>query len=66
MTLFETFDREPLFKLCFLVDKMKIFRPAVIRMHERGIGQREIARLLGIPLTTVHDDIRRFEETART
>ena len=32
-------------------------------MHERGIGQREIARLLGIPLTTVHDDIRRFEET---
>ena len=32
-------------------------------MHERGIGQREIARFLGIPLTTVHDDIRRFEET---
>jgi transposase len=42
---------------------MKTFRPAIIRMHERGVGIREISRLLGVPVTTVFDDIRRNEET---
>uniref|UniRef100_A0A914DX00 Transposase n=1 Tax=Acrobeloides nanus TaxID=290746 RepID=A0A914DX00_9BILA len=27
---------------------MKEFRPAIIRMHERGVEKREIGRLLGI------------------
>ena len=42
---------------------MKVFRPAVIRMHERGVSNHEISNLLGIPRTTVIDDIRRYEET---
>ncbi|CAF4575855.1 unnamed protein product, partial [Didymodactylos carnosus] len=38
-------------------------RDAVIQAHELGRGQREIARFLGIPLTTVNLDIKRYEET---
>ena len=42
---------------------MKEFRPAIIRMHERGKGVREIARDLGISPNTVSVAIKRFEET---
>ena len=42
---------------------MKELRPAIIRMHQRGIPKREISRLLDIPLTTVFKDIKRYEET---
>ena len=42
---------------------MKELRPAIIRMHQRGIPKREISRLLDIPLTTVFKDIKRDEET---
>uniref|UniRef100_A0A914C9K6 Transposase n=1 Tax=Acrobeloides nanus TaxID=290746 RepID=A0A914C9K6_9BILA len=42
---------------------MKEFRPAIIRMHERGKGVREIARDLGISPNTVSIAIKRFEET---
>ena len=41
---------------------MKELRPAIIRMHQRGIPKREISRL-DIPLTTVFKDIKRYEET---
>ena len=30
---------------------MKVFRPAIIRMHENGIAKREIARLLREEIT---------------
>ena len=42
---------------------MKEFRPAIIRMHERGVEKREIGRLLGIHEATVRKAIKRFEET---
>ena len=42
---------------------MKEFRPAIIRMHERGKGVREIARDLGISPNTVSVAIKRFKET---
>uniref|UniRef100_A0A914EB79 Transposase IS30-like HTH domain-containing protein n=1 Tax=Acrobeloides nanus TaxID=290746 RepID=A0A914EB79_9BILA len=42
---------------------MKEFRAAIIRMHERGTGKREIGRLLGIDESTVRKAIKRFEET---
>uniref|UniRef100_A0A914EI27 Uncharacterized protein n=1 Tax=Acrobeloides nanus TaxID=290746 RepID=A0A914EI27_9BILA len=42
---------------------MKEFRPAIIRMHEHGVGKREIGRLLGIHEATVRKAIKRFEET---
>uniref|UniRef100_A0A914DC76 Transposase n=1 Tax=Acrobeloides nanus TaxID=290746 RepID=A0A914DC76_9BILA len=45
---------------------MKEFRPAIIRMHERGIEKREISRLLGIHEATVRKAIKRFEETETT
>ena len=41
---------------------MKEFRPAIIRMHENGYSVREIAEILSVPKSTVHDDIKRFEE----
>ena len=34
---------------------MKELRPAIIRMHERGISKHEIARLLDILRTTVRE-----------
>ena len=40
-------------KICFFSKKMKEFRSAIIRMHERGKGVREIARDLGISPNTV-------------
>jgi transposase len=43
--------------------RMKEFRAAIIRMHERGTGKREIGRLLGIDESTVRKAIKRFEET---
>uniref|UniRef100_A0A914EF83 Transposase n=1 Tax=Acrobeloides nanus TaxID=290746 RepID=A0A914EF83_9BILA len=42
---------------------MKEFRAAIIRMHERRTGKREIGRLLGIDESTVRKAIKRFEET---
>ena len=42
---------------------MNKFRPAIIRIHQRGVPKREILRLLDIPLTTVFKDIKRYEET---
>ena len=35
---------------------MKEFRPAIIRMHENGYSVREIAEILSVPKSTVHDD----------
>lgn len=43
--------------------EVKTFRPAIIRMHERKKGVREIARDLGISPNTVSLAIKRFEET---
>ena len=42
---------------------MKEFRPAIIRMHERGVEKREIGRLLGIHEATVRKAIKRFITT---
>jgi transposase len=42
---------------------MKEFHPAIIRMHENGYSAREIAEILNVPKSTVHDNIKRFEET---
>ena len=41
---------------------MKEFRPAIIRMHENGYSVREIAEILSVPKSTVHDGIKSFEE----
>ena len=42
---------------------MKEFRAAIIRMHERGVGKREIGRLLGIDESTVRKAITQCQET---
>ena len=42
---------------------MKDFRPAIIRTHENGYSERQIAELLSISKSTVHDDIQRYRET---
>ena len=55
---------------------MKEFRSAIIRMHENRFchgnfrdsheneySVREMAEILSVPKSTVHDDIKRFEET---
>jgi transposase len=42
---------------------MKLFHPAIIRIHENRYSAREIAEILSVPNSTVHDDIKRFEET---
>jgi transposase len=42
---------------------MKELRPAIIRMHERGVKNNEIVRLLGVHEATVRKAIERFEET---
>ena len=41
----------------------KNLREAIIRAHDRGKTQREIADFLGIALWTVNKAIKRFEET---
>ena len=41
----------------------KNLREAIIRAHDRGKTQREIADFLGIALGTVNKAIKRFEET---
>ena len=53
-------------KLIFYRYKMKGYknlREAIIRAHDRGKTQREIADFLGIALGTVNKAIKRFEET---
>uniref|UniRef100_A0A914EQS8 Transposase n=1 Tax=Acrobeloides nanus TaxID=290746 RepID=A0A914EQS8_9BILA len=42
---------------------LKNLREAIIRAHNRGKGQREIADFLGISSGTVNKAIKRFEET---
>ena len=42
---------------------MKGFRPAIIRMHENGYSESQIAEILSISKSTVHDDIQRYRET---
>ena len=42
---------------------MKELRPAIIRVHEKGKGVREIARFLDIELSAVSRTIKSFEET---
>uniref|UniRef100_A0A914DEJ7 Paired domain-containing protein n=1 Tax=Acrobeloides nanus TaxID=290746 RepID=A0A914DEJ7_9BILA len=42
---------------------MADLRPAIIRAHQIGRGVREIARFLDIPVMTVSDAIKRFEES---
>ena len=39
------------------------FRPAIIRMHEKGKSMNQIAKDLGISRHAVQDAIKRFEET---
>ena len=39
------------------------FRPAIIRMHEKGKSMNQIAKDLGISRHAVRDAIKRFEET---
>uniref|UniRef100_A0A914DHK1 Uncharacterized protein n=1 Tax=Acrobeloides nanus TaxID=290746 RepID=A0A914DHK1_9BILA len=41
---------------------MADLRPAIIRAHQIGRGVREIARFFDIPVMTVSDAIKRFEE----
>ena len=41
----------------------KNLREAIIRAHDRGKTQREIADFLGIALGNVNKAIKRFEET---
>jgi len=56
-------------KFYFYSDKMKSLtnlRDAIIRAHERGKKQVEIAEFLGIPSSTVNDAIKRYEETGRS
>ena len=43
--------------------KTSEFRPAIIRMHEKGVSKKKIAELLGISRHAVRDAIKRFEET---
>src|SRR6185312_506477 len=43
--------------------KTSEFRPAIIRMHEKGESKKKIAELLGISRHAVRDAIKRFEET---
>ena len=50
----------------FYSDKMKSLknlRDAIIRAHERGKKQVEIAEFLGISTSTVNDAIKRYKET---
>jgi transposase len=42
---------------------MADLRPDIIRAHQIGRGVREIARFLDIPVMTVSDAIKRFEES---
>ena len=42
---------------------LKNLREAIIRAHNRGKGQREIADFFGISPGTVNKAIKRFEET---
>ena len=39
---------------------MKDFQSAIIRMHENGYAERQIAQILSISKSTVHDDIQRY------
>ncbi|MBW0528662.1 hypothetical protein O181_068377 [Austropuccinia psidii MF-1] len=39
-----------------------IDRGRIIGMHDAGASIRTIANFLGVPPTTVHDTIRRFQE----
>ena len=48
-----------------LAAKMTEMRPAIIKLHEKGKSEREIADLLDVPKTTVHRHIKRYEETGR-
>src|SRR3569623_1384721 len=43
--------------------KTSEFRPAIIRMHEKGESKKKISELLGISRHAVRDAIKRFEET---
>jgi len=42
---------------------LKNLRDAIIRAHERGKKQVEIAEFLGISTSTVNDAIKRYKET---
>ena len=42
---------------------MKVFREAIIRMHDNGVGNREIGRHLSISEETVRKAIIRYQKT---
>jgi transposase len=42
---------------------MTEMRPAIIKLHEKGLSERKIAALLDVPKTTAHRHIKRFEES---
>src|SRR4051812_36301150 len=42
---------------------MTEMRPAIIKLHEKGVPKREIGRLLDVPEATVRVHIKRYEET---
>jgi predicted DNA-binding protein YlxM (UPF0122 family) len=46
-----------------MVFKTSDFRPAIIRMHEKGKSMNKIAEDLGISRHAVQDAVKRFEET---
>ena len=39
---------------------MKDLQSAIIRMHENGYSERQIAEILSISKPIVHDDIQRY------
>ena len=46
-----------------MVFKTSDFRPAIIRMHEKGKSMNKIAEDLGISRHAEQDAVKRFEET---
>ena len=44
---------------------MAEMRPAMIKLREKGLSIRKISKLLDVPLMTISDHIKRYEETGR-
>ena len=44
---------------------MAEMRPAMIKLREKGLSIRKISELLDIPVMTISDHIKRYEETGR-
>ena len=44
---------------------MAEMRPAMIKLREKGLSIRKISELLDVPVMTISDHIKRYEETGR-